>query len=399
MSRFKAFSVIIHIAGWLLFMAFPLVFLNSHGEDSSNWVILQKSSYWMFCYTYIFLFYSNAYYFIPLFFLKKKYVQYSIVVLVLLAGVSYLKPFDRLLHSTDSRTNMQMQSQGPGFNGPPANQGGPGGPPPGGGPGQQAKDGRNQPPPPSFQPNQGANGNMGPNRQQVRRRPIDSSSLFIFVMIMALSTAIITVQQWQATEQRATQAEADKASAELSFLKAQINPHFLFNTLNNIYTLAVTKDDNAPDSIMKLSNIMRYVTDDVVEDFVPLKSEIDCISDYIELQKLRIGQNTQITYTVNGNINGKKIAPLVLMTFIENVFKYGISKHENSDIDISINTNGNDISFFCRNRIFTGRAENQRTGIGIKNTKQRLAYLYPNKHLLNISSENDEYTVQLTLQA
>jgi hypothetical protein len=382
MSRFKAFSVIIHIAGWLLFMAFPLVFLNSRGQDNSIWSLLQKPSYWLFCFTYIFLFYSNAYYFIPALFLKRKYMFYSIITLILLGGVYYLQPFDKLLRSSENRVNSLTPPERP-F-GPPL-----------AGYHKQDRHPPEGPPPPPFQSNQQGTG--GVNIKQ-RSLPLDSSSLFIFLMIMALSTAIKTIQQWQLTEQRAARAEADKTSAELSFLKAQINPHFLFNTLNNIYTLAVTKDDHAPDSIMKLSNIMRYVTDDVTADFVPLQSEVDCIGDYIELQRLRISNNTAINFIVEGNIDSKNIAPLVLMTFVENVFKYGISKHEKSDIDIKIRTSTSDISFFCRNRIFLGRNENQRTGIGIKNTKQRLAHLYPEKHLLNISNENDQYTVQLTLQ-
>jgi len=379
MSRFKAFTVIIHIAGWLLFMAFPLVFLNSRGHDTPSWSLLQKHSYWFFCYIYIFLFYSNAYYFIPQFFLKKRYTIYTIIVLVLLGGVYYLRPFDKLLRSSEGRSFNQARY----FDHPPADRQMPGGPPP-------------------YQPDQQASphphrGNNVPHRF-FHRRPLDSSSLFIFLMIMALSAAIRTAQEWQLTEQRAARAEADKASAELSFLKAQINPHFLFNTLNNIYTLAVTKDDNAPDSIMKLSNIMRYVTDDVTADFVPLQSEIDCISDYIELQRLRISNNTVVNFMVNGNPDGKKIAPLVLMTFIENVFKYGVSKHENSAIDIHIGISNQNITFVCSNRIFKITQENQRTGIGINNTRQRLAHLYPEKHVLNISSENNLYTVRLTLQ-
>jgi two-component system LytT family sensor kinase len=227
---------------------------------------------------------------------------------------------------------------------------------------------------------------------------IDSTSLFIFLMIMAISTAIKTVQQWQLTEQRAARAEADKASAELSFLKAQINPHFLFNTLNNIYTLAVTKDEYAPDSIMKLSNIMRYVTDDVSVDLVPLQSEIDCITDYIELQRLRMNDDTHIDFTVKGGADNKTIPPLVLMTFIENVFKYGISNHEPSVITINIVVNDS-ITLFCQNRIFNTKKQTQRTGIGIKNTKQRLEHLYPGRHLLYITSDNEYYTVQLTLQS
>jgi two-component system LytT family sensor kinase len=390
MSRFKVFSVVIHIAGWLLFMAFPLVFLNSRGQyDTSISSFLQKPAYWVFCITYITLFYGNAYLFIPQFFLKKKYVIYSIICIVLLGCVYMLRPFDRLLRSTeDWRMNRGMMMPGP----PPFDQ--PrfrDGPPQG----VQHRFDR----PPYFHPDS-LGQKSGFDHPGRRMKPFDSTSLFIFLMIMALSTAIKTVQQWQLTEQRATRAEADKTNAELSFLKAQINPHFLFNTLNNIYTLAAIKDDNAADSIMKLSNIMRYVTDDVVEDFVPLQSEIDCISDYIELQRLRIGNNTKVNFEVEGDTGRKEIAPLIMMTFIENVFKYGVSKHEPSDIDIRILVQELNISFYCKNRIFgLQNSEYQRTGIGIKNTKQRLEHLYPGRHLLNISSLNNEYIVQLTLQA
>jgi len=394
MSRFKAFSVIIHIAGWLLFMAFPLVFLNSRGQyDTTIVSFLQKPAYWIFCTAYIALFYGNAYLLIPRFFLTKKYTIYSIICVVLLGLVYLLHPFDSLLRSTeDWRFNNRMMAP----NQPPFDDGHFGDRPPNG---FRYDTQRRFDSPPYFHPDSlGQRRGLWPRHK--RMKPLDSTSLFIFLMIMALSTAIKTVQQWQLTEQRAARAEADKTSAELSFLKAQINPHFLFNTLNNIYTLAAIKDDNAADSIMKLSNIMRYVTDDVIEDFVPLQSEIDCISDYIELQRLRIGKNTAVNFEVNGDIGIKKIAPLVMMTFIENVFKYGISKHEPSAIDIRIDIHELNISFYCKNRIFkVQNSEYQRTGIGINNTKQRLEHLYPGKHLLSISSLNNEYIVQLTLQA
>ncbi|GAB2986350.1 hypothetical protein GCM10027049_27100 [Mucilaginibacter puniceus] len=231
--------------------------------------------------------------------------------------------------------------------------------------------------------------------------PMGYTSTFIFILIMALSTASKTVQQWKLTERRIAQAEADKASAELSFLKAQINPHFLFNTLNNIYSLILTGSENAADSVMKLSNIMRYVTDDVTHDFVPLQSEIDCINDYIELQRLRIGKNSPIEFTVSGDPKRKVIAPLVLMTFVENVFKYGISKREHSPIFIKIEVSDISISFFCENLVFInkGETENPSTGIGIKNTVQRLKHLYPDKYILDIVNDSKEYKVSLTLQS
>ena len=369
MLRVKTYLIVVHIAGWLLFMAFPLLFLNGGQEGSDVFKLLQSPYYWLFCFTYIFLFYTNGYFLIPKLFLKKEYFKYALITLILYAGVYFLKPYDKLLTHNEQYNHA------------------PQGPPP--------MEAEHMPP-----PDQGGRApQFGPGGGHFERHvPFDTVSLFIFIMIMALSAATKIIQQWQLTEQRATQAEADKASAELSFLKAQINPHFLFNTLNNIYTLAVMKDDNAPDSIMKLSNIMRYVTDDANEDFVSLQSEVDCINDYIELQRLRLGEKTVIDINISGNIGLKKIAPLILMTFIENVFKYGVSKHESSAIVIKILATETEIVFFCENRIFPDVNESNRTGIGLENTRKRLEHLYAGRHLLTITSQNNLYTVNLTLQ-
>jgi two-component system LytT family sensor kinase len=404
MLRFKVYQVIVHIAGWLLFMAFPLFFING-GQSGTGYFLLKEPYYWLFCLSYFTLYYFNAHVLISNLFLKKRYAWYSIIVLLLFAGVYILQPYDRLLRCNGDRNLKTTHTVSPdknklagndgmpppgndpmlhpgdrGPHGPHDNPGphGPSGRPPGPGPGDM---------PPHFDPQPG-----------YPRHHFDMFSVFIFLIIMAVSTAVKVMQQWQVTEQRATRAEADKASAELSFLKAQINPHFLFNTLNNIYTLVVIKDENAADSIMKLSNIMRYVTDDSNEAFVPLQDEIDFIKDYIELQRLRLGEQTYINLDISGDIEDKNIAPLILMTFIENVFKYGISKHNKSVIVIKINGSKMGISFFCQNRIFPEKEENRRAGIGLKNTRQRLAYLYPGKHTLNIDDENQLYTVELTLR-
>ena len=238
-----------------------------------------------------------------------------------------------------------------------------------------------------------------PGEQSGRRSPrVDVVSIFLFIMILAMSLAIQIRQRLRLAEQRALKAEADKANAELSFLKAQINPHFLFNTLNNIYSLAAVKSGHTAESIMKLSNIMRYVTDDIREEYVPLENEVSFISDYIDLQRLRLGDKMEVGFLVSGKITGKKIAPLMLMTFIENVFKYGISKHEPSAIDIQLTATSDMIRFFCQNKLYPAPRQAESTGIGIDNTKQRLQHLYPGKHELSIKTENGKYTVLLILQ-
>jgi LytS/YehU family sensor histidine kinase len=144
---------------------------------------------------------------------------------------------------------------------------------------------------------------------------------------------------------------------------------------------------------------MRYVTDEVTEDFVLLQSEIDCINDYIDLQKLRLGKKTKLDFNFYGDMAQKKVPPLVLMTFIENVFKYGVSKHEPSVISINLKVTDDKILFTCENTIFDNRPASSRKGIGITNTRQRLQHIYPGRHRLNISQEAAMFRVELEIDA
>jgi two-component system LytT family sensor kinase len=148
---------------------------------------------------------------------------------------------------------------------------------------------------------------------------------------------------------------------------------------------------------MKLSNIMRYVTDDVTNNFVKLNDEIDCIRDYISLQQMRLAANSDITFGVRGNANGRQIAPLIFMTFIENAFKYGVTKKEITVITIKLTIDAEKIIFFCQNKIHPYQHNLERTGIGISNTKKRLQSLYPKRHQLDISNENEVFTIQLSV--
>jgi hypothetical protein len=385
MLRFKA-TYVIHAAGWLLFLIFPLLFLNDDGSKGhSTWVLFLSAYYWLFCLTYMGIFYFNLGYLIPKFLLRKKYISYSLIILFLLACVYFLQPFDKLL-ANNPRVQAQLAAQAREryidsikeshrYFGPLPHQ-----------------DLRMQDP--AVKPNTG----IGPLFQH--SGDIDTMSLVIFALLMALSVAIGTVQQWQTTEQKVVKAEAEKANAELSFLKAQINPHFLFNTLNNIYTLSVTNSEHTSESIMKLSNIMRYVTDEVSEDFVLLQDEINCVNDYIDLQRLRLGKKTKVKFEIKGNITLQKIAPLILIPFVENMFKYGISKQEESTLRIELIAEAHTITFCCENKVFNNQPKKpERTGVGIANTKQRLEYIYPKKHLLNIEEKNNIFRVKLTLHS
>lgn len=355
----RLFTLIAHMAGWLFFFSLVLGFVHKSPEGGTIASNFFSTEFLSFCFIYLFIFYFNTYVLIPRLYLQEKFILYAIAVIAFFAVVYYIKPFDNLMNHFQGRVN-EMR---------------PPGPPPG--PGI-----RNMPAPRPGRPQQ-----------------MDIVSIILFITVWSLSTAICIVRQWRLTEQRAAQAEVDKANAELSFLKAQVNPHFLFNTLNNIYSMAVTKNENTAASILKLSNIMRYVTDDVREDFVSLNNEIECMGDFIDLQRLRLGKKMNVDFSVKGDTENKKIAPLILMTFIENVFKYGISNHESSDILIKLVAEEHSITFFCQNKLFEAKRNRERTGTGIPNVRMRLQHLYPGKHSLDISSNDNLFTVQLTLQA
>ncbi|QEC79886.1 sensor histidine kinase [Mucilaginibacter ginsenosidivorax] len=387
----KATNIFIHAAGWLVFFGFPLLFMNrTQQSSSSTYNVILSPYYWLFCLTYIFMFYFNAWYLVPRFVFHKKYVVYGLIVLLLSGCVYFLQPFDNLLlhnllkekQSTAVPIGPQLMPGADSGNADPKNL--PFGPLP-------HEDLRMQDPSLKKPSNQIIFIHQSGN--------IDMVGLFIFIIVIGLGIAMSTVQKWQLTEQMVIRAEAEKTHAELSFLKAQINPHFLFNTLNNIYALSVTDSEHTSESIMKLSNIMRYVTDEVTEDFVLLQSEIDCINDYIDLQKLRLGKKTKLDFNFYGDMAQKKVPPLVLMTFIENVFKYGVSKHEPSVISINLKVTDDKILFTCENTIFDNRPASSRKGIGITNTRQRLQHIYPGRHRLNISQEAAMFRVELEIDA
>lgn len=333
MASHKKQFILLHISGIIIFLCLPLLFLSNGPENKSFTTIAGNSWFWMFAILYIGIFYLNAYWLFPGLYLQKQHVQYALCLLVLLIIVYLAKPFDHII-SASPPPNRQLTDFNPGP--------------------------------------QGA----------ARKQPIDFVSLFLFMVVVALSILVQVIKQWQKTQQQFITIQKDKANAELSVLKAQVNPHFLFNTLNNLYSLALTNSEKTPESILRLSNIMRYVTDEVQHDLVPLENEIACINDFIELQKLRLNAKTTVRFTCT-NINGSlPVAPLILLPFIENAFKHGVSNNENSTIEIKISNKERELLFYSSNTNFSHTKNNDREGTGIANVKKRLENLYPGKHFL-----------------
>lgn len=220
----------------------------------------------------------------------------------------------------------------------------------------------------------------------------------IFLFVLLVSTGIRLTIQWYDTEKKRVHTEKEKAEAELSFLKAQINPHFLFNTLNSIYTLAIKQSEKTPEAVMHLSNMMRFVTTEAQSTFVSLEQELQYIEHFIDLQKLRLPRNITVNSHVDSDNLATYIAPLLLMPFIENAFKYGISTRETGTIDIAILVKKGVLLMTVQNQKFkTINEEKDKTGIGLENTKKRLEMLYTNRYTLEMNDLEKIFFVKLEL--
>ncbi len=352
-TRINAFPLISHFLGWLFFISLPLIFLLERHHSLSP--LITSPAYLLYCSSFIGLFYLFLHLLIPGLYLRKKQTAFFLAILFLLGLFYILKPFDRLIR-TSRRLTLPPESAVTLSRSVPS--------------------GHETPPPgaPAF----------------------DLVSVYLFFFVLALSMAVRIATEWRSSVRRALMAEADKVSAELSLLKAQIHPHFLFNTLNNIYTLILTGHHGAADSILKLSHIMRYITEDASRQFVPLWQEIKFTEDYMALQRLKLGAASELDYHVLGSADQKQIAPLILIPFIENMFKYGVSKHSWSPLLVHIETDGEKLIFRCENNVHDIKSVDRGTGIGIHNTMRRLEALYPGRHHLDIR-RTGRYTVTLTL--
>ena len=228
------------------------------------------------------------------------------------------------------------------------------------------------------------------------RRLADPYNTVLFLLVLSFGTCISVTQRWLSSEQNKKETENEKLNTELSFLKSQINPHFFFNTLNNIYSLAIVKSEQTAPAVMKLSSIMRYILSETEKDFVPLSNEIEFTKNYIELQQMRLTDKVTVVFNTTGVIDEMQIAPLLFIPFVENAFKYGVSTKEATTIDIQIHASATQIIFEAKNTIATNISTHlDSTGIGINNAKRRLALLYPGMHQLNISTQDNTYQVSL----
>jgi two-component system, LytTR family, sensor kinase len=342
------YKIGLHLAGWLMFFLLPVLFLPRNVEFI-NFLKSRQSQASLYVNVFIIIFfYLNAYLLLPVLFKRSKKVFYFLIIAASAVVYYYIV------------TNMRQEFAG----------------------GLPEWVRQNNP---RFRE---MNVNRANNTRQL-------GAYLIFLLDIFFSSLVYFASRLSKSEKRVLEVESDRKSAELSFLKAQINPHFLFNTLNNIYTLSLTKNEKTPDAIMRLSKIMRYVTSDVQKEMIPLEQELNCVRDFIDLQKLRLSPETvKLEFSIIGDTQNKLIAPLILLPFVENVFKYGISNDKESKICIKIIISENSVELTTENTVFRISRDVESTGVGIENVKRRLTHIYRDKFQLNISNTNNTFTVK-----
>lgn len=226
--------------------------------------------------------------------------------------------------------------------------------------------------------------------------------LFNFI-ILSMALGYGFTKSWLRNEKQRQQLKEEMLQAELNFLKAQVNPHFLFNVLNMAYASAAGNGDERTAGIIeKLANLMRYMLYESNVSSIELSREVEYMESFIELQKMRLSKEIQaaVKFCVEGDHSKYKIAPLILIPFVENAFKHGIRLDKPSDILIRLKVEGMSLYFEVENSVAKAKNELGRKagGVGLENVKKRLALLYPNNHQLQISQKDDTFHTKLVLQ-
>jgi two-component system, LytTR family, sensor kinase len=240
-----------------------------------------------------------------------------------------------------------------------------------------------------------------PGDNWLRLQPIIA---LVFLAVLAIAAANFFIKEWIGNDLTRSQAQSQQLHTELRLLRSQVNPHFLFNTLNNLFSMAQKKGhEELADSIAKLSGMMRYMIYESNTDTAPLQREIVYLEDCIALNKLRYADNevaVSFSHPDPAITAGISIAPMLFVPFLENAFKHGVSIGSHADITMDISIHGEKLIFACENTDFSGlkKLEEEKGGIGLENVRRRLQLLYPGKHELRAGAAQGKYTVNLQIE-
>jgi len=343
-KSFKIKEVWIHIIVWVCFFSLPVgVSFSEIGKLDPNFLpraVLNP----------LVLVYVNYLILVPKLLLKKKLWLYIFVSVVMIIGFNiimteffYPAPFERMLELTKK---MPLEERG--------------------------------------------------TMRPFRHMPYAMSFIFSLAFFL-LGGVLALVKDFYRRDKLNREIKVQSKETELQFLRAQLNPHFLFNSLNSIYSLVRNKSQEAPEAVITLSELMRYMLYEAKEEMVPLSKEIHYIKNFMELQRFRLQDSSGLHLKVVGEYQDKKIPPLLLIPFVENAFKYGTDFNGKTDVSIKMEIFDGDFFFEVKNKIGNYRKDKINSGIGLHNIENRLRLIFPDNHVLRINKDNGVYAVQLEL--
>jgi two-component system LytT family sensor kinase len=358
-SREGRIKIILHLLAWFILLGLPVYFVKRF-QAGKDFLLI----YYLITLINGLIFYTNYLFLVPKFFFQKRKYKYYLSVLILIICFYFVSDISNKLIF-----NFVPEKEGTArFNRPPDERGKPG------------------------PPRTGVLSARPPFRD-VHIMSYTSSSLFLIFFSLGLRV----LERQSKIEKMQEEMEREKLNSELAFLKNQVSPHFFFNTLNNIYSLIGINADDSRKAVLKLSKLMRYLLYESEKGNTKLSQEIDFMSNYIDLMKLRMSDKVTLTVSFPDKYEDTSMPPLLFIPFIENAFKHGISYRENSFIDITVLAGKDSITFKCVNSNVkkNGNGEKEHSGIGLENVRKRLNLLYPGKHDLKISGSEKTYEVLL----
>lgn len=380
----KGVGKIIHIAGWAILFCSPFFFTGTEVaislEDYLHSIVVPLS--------FMLVFYVNYCWLVKEYLFSRRSGRFVLMNVLLIAGVMFI------VHMTMRYLFPEIEPQAePNFQ-----------------PGPNFQPDPNLQPDPNFRPDPntqqpGPNPPRGGGIPPQRLRPINQTIAFflinagIYSLVAGLSVAIKMTYGWYRVERLQREMEKERAEAELQNLKSQLNPHFLFNTLNNIYSLIAFSPEKAQEAVHDLSRLLRYVLYESSRPLVPLEKDLDFLRNYVELMRIRLPNHVRLDTSITVSSPGILIAPLLFISLVENAFKHGVSNSKPSFIQMSIHQEGTQVVCSILNSYFPKTPEQDKSGsgIGLVNLRKRLSLLYPEHYEFRCEREGDNYRSYLSI--
>jgi len=363
----RIIELFVYVVIWLAVFSVP--FFNLRIDNTVDWG--KVSGEWIRMFSFLVLFLLNTIVLVPRFLFQKKYRSYIFTTLFTIIALIGVTISIRMFIAPEQPLSMPPMELGPGM---PPMELGPG-----------------MPPPMGYKPV------AQPEQKSIFMMFLDN--FVIAILVIGVSTAVKMVSQWLNEESKRKDLEKEQLKTELALLRHQVSPHFFMNTLNNIHALIDINAEDAKNTIIQLSVMMRYLLYDTALGQTTLKKEIAFIESYITLMKLRFPENVTVTLTVPEDIQDIMIPPMLFISFLENAFKHGVSYPAESFILFKIEQNDSKLNCVIRNSKFKIKEsdENRYSGIGLTNIKKSLELLFRNDYILNINENEKEFEVQLTI--